>query len=191
MIKKLILDTNCIIDIDEKRANLESVVRLSDASKLGKIEVSVCGISASENQKGGVSLDNFSKFSDRLKKLDLEHLNVLFPMAIWDVTYWDTSISCGPEQQTLFTQIWNAMFPNINANWQLYEKERANQGKEKNAYRDWLNALCDAQIAWATIYYNQDALVTANVRDFQKNAMALGSLGVRNIFTPLEAIKYA
>jgi hypothetical protein len=60
-----------------------------------------------------------------------------------------------------------------------------------STYMKWRNALCDAQIAWAIVKYKQDALVTLNTKDFQKNSPALKSFGINSILTPSEALFHA
>jgi hypothetical protein len=113
---KFALDTNCIIELDEQRAHAKELRKLSELARSGQIHLSVLGISASENQKGGGSLPNFSDFTARLTRLDLGHLEVLRPIGFWDVTYWDWSLDCEPADFQILDGIWRVIFPGIPSN---------------------------------------------------------------------------
>ena len=193
MTLKFALDTNCIIELDEQRAHAVELRQLSELAKFGLIHLSILGISASENQKGGGSLPSFSDFTARLLRLDLGHLEILKPIGFWDVTYWDWSLNCETHDFQVLDNIWKVLFPKISSSWLDYAKSKKadEQDTSTRTYLKWRNALCDAQIAWATVKYGQDVLVTLNTKDFQKNSLALKSVGIRSILTPSEALTHA
>jgi hypothetical protein len=150
------------------------------------------GISASENQKSKMPLVNFTQFQSRLTSLDLGHLEVLKPLAIWNVTYYEWSSFGGENEANQLDLVWSVIFPKIARNWIDFARSKNVDCEDRSskAYRIWLNALCDAQIAWATIHYKKTALVTLNTRDFQRNAESLKLLGLANIFEPKEALNF-
>jgi hypothetical protein len=63
------LDTNCLIAIDEGRPEAGAIRTLAHAHSLGKADVAVVAISASEKQKSGHYIQNFTEFRDRLASL--------------------------------------------------------------------------------------------------------------------------
>ncbi len=190
---KFALDTNCIIELDEQRVQANELRHLSELAKVKQIYLSILGISASENQKGGGSLSNFSDFTKRLTTLDLAHLEVLKPIGFYDITYWDWSIEAQEAELNLLDEIWKTMFPKINRDWKYFAEINnvALDDLSTKVFRSWKNAMCDAQIAWATIKYEHYALITLNTKDFQKNQSALRKLGLKNILTPKEALSIA
>ena len=85
MTRKFTLDTNCIIDLEENRANAEHVRSLVNAWKNGQIELAVVAVSASENQKGGTASRDFTAFEAKLDDVGLAGVHHLLPLAKWDV----------------------------------------------------------------------------------------------------------
>jgi hypothetical protein len=83
------LDTNCLIAIDEGRPEAGAIRTLAHAHSLGKADVAVVAISASEKQKSGHYIQNFTEFRDRLASLGLNHLRIIRPMAYFDISFWD------------------------------------------------------------------------------------------------------
>src|SRR5262245_46002532 len=81
------LDSNCIISIDEGGGDAALVRRLVDAHAAGKAQVAVVAIAAAEKQQTGSYLDNFDAFRDRLAALNLAHLEILKPMACFDISF--------------------------------------------------------------------------------------------------------
>jgi hypothetical protein len=80
------LDTNCLIAIDEGRPEAPTVRALADAHRARTAQEAVVAISASERQQGGGHLQSFTAFVERLRQLDLGHLDILQPMAYADIT---------------------------------------------------------------------------------------------------------
>jgi hypothetical protein len=89
---KLALDRNCLIDIEQDRPAAIYVKNLIKHNTDGKAIVSVLGITASELQKDGTYTGNFVGFREWLKSLGADGLNLLRPIAVWDVTFWDWSM---------------------------------------------------------------------------------------------------
>ena len=92
----VVLDTNCIAEDGEARAEAISVRALADAHSSGTADVRLVAISASERQKSGGHLETFSEFQDRMASLNLGHLPLLLPMMYWDATYWDECLWADP-----------------------------------------------------------------------------------------------
>jgi hypothetical protein len=91
------LDTNCLIAIEKCEPEAAEVRALADAHAAGKANVAVVAMSASEKQQDGVYIKNFEEFRERLVGLDLAHLDILKPMAYWDIGFWDWCLWSGSD----------------------------------------------------------------------------------------------
>jgi hypothetical protein len=154
--------------------------------------VSVLGITASELQKDGTYTNNFVGFREWLKSLGADNLNLLKPIAVWDVTFWDWSMIGTDEDLQLIATLHNLMFPKINSSWIEYANacgEDPSNPDTKLSHK-WRNAHCDVQAAWACIKYDQDVFVTSNTTDFQRNIAQLSKLGLKGVATPSEALLF-
>lgn len=113
------LDTNCIIDLDDSRPNALHVRRLVEAHP-SRADVAYVAISASEKQKSGTQLGNFSLFKKRLVSLGTGDLTELVPMMYLDVCYLDHGYLVGPEMHELERAISAVLFPGVELNWPDY-----------------------------------------------------------------------
>jgi hypothetical protein len=107
------LDTNCIVSIDEGRADAAAIRALANAHADGNARVAVVAISASERQRDGQQLQS-SIFQDRLAALGLAHLEVLRPMAYADICYFDWSLLTHDAMERLEGRI-HGCFQHLNS----------------------------------------------------------------------------
>ena len=110
---KLALDTNCLIDLEENRADAIHLKTLISAWKGGQIELAVVTVSASENQLGGVASQAFAAFERKLSNIGLGDAHQLNPIAKWDVFYWDHALWSSDEMEALECKIREILFPGI------------------------------------------------------------------------------
>ena len=142
-VPRFTLDTNCIIAIDEQRAEASAIRKLCNAHASGLIDLAVIGISASEKQKSGDSLDNFQTFLNRLSRLGLQSCTILKPMLYLDICFFDWSYWASPEMEALEESIHRTLFPNIEFLWADFCMAR---NLDQNAIdHRWRNAKCDIQ----------------------------------------------
>jgi hypothetical protein len=80
------LDTNGIIAVANGEPETAAVRALAASHAVGRAQVAVVAISASEQARGDTVLTNFADFQSWLTGLGLGHLDILRPMAYWDVT---------------------------------------------------------------------------------------------------------
>ena len=62
-------------------------------------------MSASENQQGGLYIQNFIEFRDRLASLGFWHLNIILPMAYLDISFLDHCLLCDDAMENLERRI--------------------------------------------------------------------------------------
>lgn len=183
------LDTNCWIAIEERREPEATAVRtLCEAHAKGTTHVSVVAISASEKQPRGGYIQNFQRFRARLAALGLAHLDILRPMAYWDITFWESSLWADPKMEALERQIHLILFPNVQFSWEDYCRANGLDPASAPTGR-WRNYKCNVQSIWTHIYNKKDVFVTSD-EDFHTAAkkQALIGLGANRIVYPCEAV---
>lgn len=182
------LDTNCIIAVDEDRAEAAAVRALADAHASGTAHVAIVAISASEKQKDGKHLESFAEFQQRLAALGLGRLELLPPMFYWNVTYWDWCIFSDSEMELQERKIHEILFPNIEYQWSDYYGGRC-LSDDLSLARKWRNAKCDVQALWSHIFHKRKVFVTTD-RNFhaESKKSALIALGASQIETPDSAV---
>jgi hypothetical protein len=186
------LDTNCLVAIDEGRPEAAHVRTLADAHAAGKVHVAVVAMSASEKQKDGRYIKNFEEYCERLAALGLAHLDILKPMAYWDICFWDWCLWSGPDMQSLEKQIHTILFPAVEFSWQ--DHCRANgldpaTSSPSREYHKWRNCKCDVRAIWSHIHGKRDVFVTSDGKFFAATKRsALISLGAKGIECPEDAI---
>lgn len=156
------LDTNCIIAVDEARAEAVAVRALAEAHAAGTANVGLCAISASENQKTGGQLENFSEFQRRITSLELAHLELLYPMFYWDVTFFDASLMSDDAMQSLEMQIHEVLFPDVPFLWSDYCHSHGLNPASATLDRNWRNKKCDVQAFWCHTFHKREVFVTTD-----------------------------
>lgn len=181
---RVTIDTNCLIDIDEKRPNAKFILELYQRHLRGELELAIVGIAASENQQGGERLTNIQSFLDRLNALNVGKLLILKPPGIWDVTFWDWFIYGSDENTKLQENIHYILFPNYPFG---YPEFCAMSGIDPTLPVDskWLNRRCDVCTLATHIITGRDVFI-ANDKNFSKpsKVQALIALGAKKILKP-------
>jgi len=165
---RLVLDTNCLIDLEEGRRDAIHVRALIDASRRKLIHLAVAAISASENQPDGEPIQNYAEFEAKLARLDLGDVRQLLPLATWNVGYWDHTIWSSEELDAEAEKIRATLFPNDDPAANL---QGADGKKSRNKH-------CDAMLAWCCIHHGWRTLITndRNFHSWQPELERLGNL---------------
>jgi hypothetical protein len=176
MAAKLVLDTNCLIDLEENRPDAQHLRTLIWAWKDGRVELAVVAVSASENQPGGIAARNYDAFEAKLNNIGLSGVRQLLPLAIWDIFYWDHALFSSDEMERLVSRIRALLFPGIVIG------PPANI--EENSV--WRNKMCDVLVAWSCIHHEWAGLVTRD-KNFHDHKHELAKLGLHYILYPADA----
>jgi hypothetical protein len=189
MLRRFTLDTNCLIAIDEGRSAAAAVRTLADSHTEGLADVAVVAMSASENQQGGYRLRNFSGFQSRLTALGLNHLNIVLPMAYFDISFLDHCLLTDGSMLALERKIHSILFPSVQFLWQDHWRDMAINPPPELPDRKWRNCKCDVQAVWSHIYSGRDVFVTSD-KNFHKDdkKAALVALGAGRIEYPEAAV---
>ena len=144
---RLVLDTNCLIDLEERRPDATHVRALINASPNGHVQLAIAAINASENQPGGEPIQNYAEFEAKLARLDLGGVQPLLPLATWDIGFLDHMLWSSEEFDAQAQRIRATLFPNDTAAPIL-------QGVEG---KKWRNRHCDAGLVWCCIHHTDGA----------------------------------
>jgi len=172
----LTLDTNCLIDLEEKRAGFLAIKKIVEYPK---IDVAVVAVSAIDKKVNGEKIDNFLKFQNWLTILNLNHLKILKPIAYTDISYCGWCVLGGGELTKLDHKIHNILFPKLP-----YSSPPIHSSKK------WINAKADVLIMWAHIWNKREYFITRD-KNFLKQGKKekLEKLGNTKILTPEDFLK--
>jgi hypothetical protein len=158
---KLLLDTNCLIDLDEDRqpraGHLREIIALQGEETL----LSVAAISASENPKGDLPPKSWSDFEQLLARVGIPDIEVLNPMAYFDVSFFGHALWVGPPMQELEREVHEALAPEVAMD-------------DRSDLRRWRNVKCDVQLVWCALWHGVDVLITGDGKLRQRAGGAFG-----------------
>lgn len=97
----------------------------------------------------------------RLSALDLSRLEVLKPMAYWDIAFFDWALWATPEMEALERTIHDILFPNIPFLWSDYCSEHSLDVNRPFSPK-WRNSKCDVQALWSHIHHGRSVFVTSD-----------------------------
>jgi len=183
------LDSNCIVSIDESGPDASLLRRLVDAHAAGKAQVAVVALAAAEKQRTGSYLDNLDSLRDRLAALNLAHLEILKPMAYFDISFPNWCIEADDAMAALEQKIHDILFPHSEFSWQDFADAHDLDPDSLSPHGDWRRRKCAVQEIWAHIHNKRDVFVTAD-DEFHKPAKkaALTALAAGQIERPAQAV---
>ncbi|MDX8353483.1 hypothetical protein [Cognatiyoonia sp. IB215182] len=157
-------DTNCLIDLDEKRPASQFVWELIDAHRQGIVSVAFVSVSASERQKGDYYLPSYQDFVDRLETLGVQDIPQIMGMFYWGLSYWGQCIYGDKLGIARELALHKALFPKIPFYFAEYAKKTGlSEGDtQKKEAKKWRNAWCDRQMVWAHDYHKRDVFVSSD-----------------------------
>jgi hypothetical protein len=150
-VRRVLLDTNCLIDLTEGAETAAALSGIVDGAPTGRHELAVAAISASENPRRGLPPKTWPEFTGLLARLDLTEVEVLKPMGYWGVTFWDGGLWVGEDMADLESRIHAVLFPSFGID-------------DRSDERRWRNVKCDVQMVWTAMWNRVDVLVTSDKR---------------------------
>jgi predicted nucleic acid-binding protein len=155
-----VLDSNAIIDLIEDREDSYPIRRLVNQWRNGKVQLSVCAVSASENvqKSAGETTRSVAAFKEKLVRAGLDEADVLRPLLLFDFSFWNETIWPDDRGQYLYDRLVELLVPAG-----LHDPPDAPESNSK-----WRNELCDVMIAWCCIYHGWPNLVTRDAQRFHK-----------------------
>ncbi|MFC1551014.1 hypothetical protein ACFL6P_00475 [Candidatus Latescibacterota bacterium] len=188
--KKITIDTNCIIDLEEERESEKYVRSLIKMHGERKISLRVVSIGASERKIEGSYVANFREFKDKLEKVGLDKVEILRPIGYYGISFWGQGLWANEKMIELEEKIHKILFPGYEFKCKEYfESLDAEYSHDSPLYHKWRNAKCDVLSLWAHIHFHGDVFVTSD-KNFHKQSKKsdLINLGAGAILTPEETI---
>jgi hypothetical protein len=146
-------------------------------------------MSASERQQGGLYIQNFTDFRDRLASLGLGHLNVILPMFYFDISFWDHCLFSDDAMKNLECTIHSILFPTVEFLWADYCRANGLDPPPNPPTGRWRNCKCDVQAMWSHIHHRRDVFVTSDENFHKANKKAaLLNLWAGHIERPEDAL---
>lgn len=187
--KNVTLDTNCLYALENNETSGPDIRALVQMRLDGKINLRIAAVSASERQKNGKLISNFTEFQKRLASQGLSQLEVLKPMLRLNVAFLDWNVLADEAMIEFEEKIWKILFPYMESD---YGKYCTNKGIDPNASEidgDWLNHRCDTSVMWCHIHYNGDIFVTLDSNFLKTKKATLIMLGAKEILRPKEVVE--
>jgi hypothetical protein len=191
---KLTLDTNCLIDLDLNEGASVELRQLLALHENGLVALAVPGIGASERLPARAYAPTFKEFHRRIQSLAAREIEILKPLAYWDITYWDWCVYAGDDSVALERKIHRILFPRSDFAWNPQSSHtdlapNGMPGSQDEGLAKWRNRKCDTLGMWCHIHYHADGFVTRD-RNFHKRSKKpeLIELGAKLILKPGEAI---
>jgi hypothetical protein len=182
------LDSSCVDAINEGRAEVKFIRALADAHTAGKAKVALVALSAAEKHQFGSYFDDFDAFRDHLAALDLARLDILKPMAYFDISFPDWCIETDDATQAIEKKIHDILFPQSQFTWEDYCEENGIDPLF-SPRGDWRKFKCDVQSMWAHTHNKRDVFVSAEDNFYKPDkTSALVALGAGHIERPQQAV---
>lgn len=190
---KLSFDWNCVIEVEEDRPQASDVTELVKLHRLGRCEVALLAVSASENTKSKRFPGNAKLFRDRILALGWQDLPLVLAPSVSSLTFLDFCfcVGNGEKFEHDIDALWRVIAPSVQRKPRDHLHEGVQMTDEtiqSEALSKWRNTWCDVISAYSHIHEGRDVFVTNNTRDFQDNASALAELGMKRIAKPAEAV---
>jgi hypothetical protein len=162
---------------------------LADAHTAGKAKVAVVALSAAEKRQVGSYFDDFDAFRDHLAAVDLARLEILKPMAYFDISFPGWCIEADERIAAVEKQIHDILFPQSEFDWPDYADAHGLDPDSLSPHGDWRRYKCAVLEMCAHISSKREVFVTAD-DEFHKPAKkaALLTLGAGRIERPAEAL---
>ena len=189
--KQVTIDTNCLIDLEEKRSAANAVRALHKMHQQGAIRLRVVAVSASERRPDGEYAKNFNEFQAKLASIGFDDVEILKPILYWGISFWGYAVWSGPGLIELEKRVHTVLFPQIEFGFAEYCSARGVEAELASAEcAKWRNAKCDVLIMWAHIHYGGDVFVSRDSNFFKSSKKpALEKLGANAILMPSVAVE--
>ena len=182
-------DTNCIIALEKGERTARDLRRIVDSATKQRLNLRVVAISASEQPRAETEA-GILEFEAKLARAGLAGVEILAPLAIWNVTYWDHCIWGSEEFSEEQRRIHEILFPTTPFGYGDYCRKHNLDPEAARAERKWLNRTIDTVLLWTHIHNGGGLLVTSD-GNFHGKKEWLAPLGAGEILTPEEAaLKY-
>ncbi|MBC8358349.1 MAG: hypothetical protein H8E54_05310 [Candidatus Aminicenantes bacterium] len=181
--KKVTLDTNILIDLEEKRKGYKTILKIIELHNKKKLKINIPAIIASEKLLEDKHITNFHQFKDYLKTLGFKDVELTLPIFYVGMCYVNFCVVPGEDEIKLDHDIHKILFPNIESEYREFCANR--KFNPETIHPKWRRTKVDVQILWCHIFYKKDVLVTRD-KNFKRHIDELSSIAKLVIMKPEE-----
>ena len=183
------LDMNCIIDLEERRKPVHDIEILIRMHKQQRIILRIPAICASERRRNGRYAGNFAEFRNRIAAMGLGNVEILRPIARFDITFLDWCVFANHQMVDLERKIHTVLFQKIEFAYGDYCRRRGIDPDNKPMDWRWRNPKCDVLALWSHVHYGSGIFVTSDSNFHKKSKKPrLISLGAGHILRPRRTV---
>jgi len=182
--KTFTLHASCLTALDAETPEAEALRKLLAAQATGKAHLAIAALSVQDHPE----ITKHAQFSAYLDEKAFGGIEILRPMAYFDVSLADWNILSTPEQEDLEREIHAILFPNVQFFWRDFRFAHGIAEKSPPFTCPWRQCKADVQAIWTHIEAERDVFVTADSNfHTDKKKQTLTALGARSIAYPEEA----
>lgn len=192
-VPRVTLDHNCIITLEEHRADEKALRELITLSKSGNCRLCVAAIGASELLRDGSYADSFLHFRNKLAAVGLGDAEILSSMFYVGLSFIGLALLVSESMLDLERRIHDILFPAVELDFAAYcaaHRLEPERDWETAQAKKWRRAKCDTLALWCHVWHHGDIFVTTdgNFHKVSKKPKLI-ALGAGSILRPNEAVR--
>jgi hypothetical protein len=184
------LDTHYLTLPDGAVKEAEAIRALAAAHEGDRADVALVALSiAASRMPGAPLIADFAEFGEALERHGLLRVDLLPPMAYFDIAFPKWSLLPTEEMEDIEHEIHSILYPSIQYAWRDYRKTHHVEETAPSKESPWRMAKCDVQMMLAHIEAGRDVFVTSSEifhREIKKRQLI--ALGASAIEYPAEAV---
>jgi hypothetical protein len=184
------LDTYYLAAPDGEVKEAGAIRALAAAHEADKADVALVALSiAASRMPGAPLIKDLAEFGEALERHGLLHINLLPPMAYFDIAFPKWSLLPTEEMEDIEHEIHSILYPSIQYAWRDYRKTHQLEEAAPSSESPWRVAKCDVQMMLAHIEGGRDVFVTSREifhREIKKRQLI--ALGAHAIEYPVDAV---
>jgi len=160
--KNITIDTNVLIDLEEKRIDFKEINKLIELDNKKIINLYFPAAIANEKFVERQAIEDFEVFREYLKKIGIKKPKILALLGYLGFNFFDEIFlfdENGPEYQ-LAEKLIKILFPNFQRDYIKFCIEKGYDEKSDAMCPKFRNIFVDSLILWCHIHYKNDILLT-------------------------------
>lgn len=185
--KNITIDTNVLIDLEEKRNGFKEINRLIELDNKKIINLYFPAAIANEKFVERRAIKNFEVFRDYLRKIGIKEPKTLALLGYLGFNFLDEMFlfdEDGPEY-LLAEKLIKILFPNFQRDYKKFCIEKGYDENSDAIHPIVRNVFVDSLILWCHIYYKNDVFLTRD-KNFRKKTSVTKEFKDIKILSPKE-----
>jgi predicted nucleic acid-binding protein len=185
--KNITIDTNVLIDLEEKRNGFKEINSLIELDNKKIVNLYFPAAIANEKYIDRKEIINFEVFNEYLRKIGLKKPKTLALLGYLGFNFFDEMFlfdEDGPEYQ-LAEKLIKILFPNFQRDYKKFCIENVYDENSDAMHPKFRNIFVDSLILWCHIHYKNDILLTRD-ENFRKKTSVTKEFKDIKILSPKE-----